>query len=599
LEERAGERRSWLKENGAIPCFKWYYIRKLKIAFLTALCAVCLPGGGAFAAVTNSITLTINTSNPGFAVSNNFIGIGVSSFSIDGDGGYTKAFTTANTQMVNLFKQIGIKHLRTIMGKADPSNPDPSNSQIDAFFDFAAAAGVSKIIWSLHLYDAETTNTWSNNKAIAAHIWNTTTVSGTVESNLLESFAFDNEPDWLRVICCADPAITGYSTPATNGGYIGVWKGWQQAIAAFAPGAKFSGPDTGSKWPCPAEINTSVSGVPFTLQFATDASAAISGANQHFYGQTGISNFTALQLATACLSSNWLATNYATVNSQIVGSLPVPYRFTECSAFDNEVNPGNQCFATGLWALDFYHWWARHGCAGVDPFTRTAQYNAAIFFDGANYIAEPYAYAMKAFALGGSGNVIYTSKFLINNPGNINVTAYGVVNSNHLYVTVINKTFDAVGSATANVTIPAPAGFQVQNARYMVLSGGPTPGASGDPTINGACLGGAEITNDGSPWAGKWTRLPVTAGGVNLSVLPATAVIVDLQNYPLLSIASPPLDPAGFHLSVSAPSGSNVVVQASTNLVNWMPLYTNAGSFLFTDSNAKSAPCRFFRLQML
>ena len=540
------------------------------------LCAGLFSSALAFGAVTNTnpITLTIDASDPGYAVPSNFVGISVSSSSIDGDNNYTKFLTTNDTQVINLFKQIGIKHMRTIVGPAESSDPDPSNAQIDAFFDFARAAGVNKIIWSLHLYNAESVTNWSNNRAVASHIWNTTTAAGTVESNLLDSFAFDNEPDWLRVICCTDPAITGYSTPASTGGYIGVWRGWQQTIAALAPGAKFSGPDTGSKWPCPGEINTSVNGVPFTLQFATDAASVISGANQHFYGQTGISNFTALQLAEACLSSNWLTTNYTLINNDIVGSLPMPYRFTECSAFDNETNAGNQIFATALWGLDFYHWWARHGCAGVNPFTRTAQYNAPIYYDGANYVAEAYAYGMKAFGLGSLGNVIYTSKFLINNPSNANVTAYGVVNSTDLYVTIINKTFSEVGSVTANVTIPAPTGFSVQTARYMVLSGGPTPGLTGNATITGACLGGAEIPNDGSAWAGAWTPLPVAAGGVSLAVQPTTAVIVDLQNIPV-TLQWPQVNANGvFSFLVTGPSGYQYSIQNSTDLVNWTSLET-------------------------
>src|SRR5262249_31074243 len=152
------------------------------------------------------------------------------------------------------------------MSRAQSSNPDPSPSQIDAFFDFAAASGVNQVIWSLHLFDAESTNDWSNNKVVASHIWNTTTANGTVERNLLDSFAFDNEPDWLHYICCMDPNISGYDTPVSTGGYSAVWSGWQEAIAGIAPGARFSGPDTGSKWPCPGEINTSVAGVPFTLR---------------------------------------------------------------------------------------------------------------------------------------------------------------------------------------------------------------------------------------------------------------------------------------------------------------------------------------------
>jgi hypothetical protein len=144
--------------------------------------------------------------------------------------------------------------------------------------------------------------------------------------------------------------------------------------------------------------------------------------------------------------------------------------------------------------------------------------------------------------------VIPMSNLLLDNPGHINLTAYGVVNSTDLYVTLINKTFDSVGSRTANVTIPAPRGFRVQNARYIVLSGGVTAGFSGDATMNGACLGGAEIPNDGAWWAGTWTRIPVSGGGVSLSVLPTTAVIVDLQKN------SPPSRPDGARAVRSNPS---------------------------------------------
>ncbi len=574
------------------------------------LLAIAWPGSAGIAQ-TCPITLTIDASNPGSAIPGNFVGICVSSMSISGDSGYIRCFTTANTQMVNLFKQIGVKHLRTIMGKANPDYPDPSNSQIDSFFDFAAAAGVNRIIWSLHLYNAddEVVTNWSNNKAIAAHIWKTTTARGTVERDLLESFAFDNEPDWLKYICCADPVVTGYFTP-TNSGYIDKWKQWCQTISAggVAPGATFSGPDTGSAWPAETNrsvVNTSIDGVPFTLRFALDAHTNIVAATQHFYGASSV-GLTAEQMAQDCLSQYWVTNDYPTLaNAALSGAAgwptnnagtPMPYRFTECSAFNNGGgNEANHIFATALWALDFYHWWAQHGCAGINPFTRTVQYNSPIYFDGTNYTAAAYAYAMKAFALGSSGRVIYPAQFAISNPSNINVTAYGVVNSTNLCVTIVNKTFDAVGSRTAAVSIPAPAGFMVKQARYMVLSGGTIPGASGDATIDGACLGGALIPNDGLSWGGTWTTLPVSGGGVSLPVLPTTAAIVVLegQTVPALGAAA-----AGttLQITVSMPAPSpSAILQVSTNFMNWNNLCTNTPPFSFTDSMRTSIPYRFYR----
>ena len=584
---------------------------RVKLAWVAAGWLL-LPGGAAFAQ-TCPITLTINPSNPGYAIPTNYLGLSVSSMSVDGDSGYTKCFTTANTQMVNLFKQIGVKHLRTIMGKANPSNTDPSNSQVDSFFDFAAAAGVSRIIWSMHLYNADpgVVTNWSNNKAVATHIWNTTTAQGTVERNLLESFAFDNEPDWLKTICCADPLITGYYTP-TNNGYIDKWKIWYETIhaAGVAPGASFSGPDTGSEWPAATttSVDTSIGGVPFTLRFATDARTNIITATQHFYGASS-SGLSADDMAEACLSASWVTNYYpALANDALAGAAnwptsnagaPMPYRFTECSAFNNGGgNKANHIFATALWALDFYHWWAQQGCAGMNPFTRTVQYNSPIYYDGTNYTAAPYAYAMKAFALGGGGSVIGPGQFAISNPSNINVTAYGVVNATNLYVTVINKTFDTVGSSTAAVSIPAPTGFALKQARCVVLSGGATAGASGNGTIEGACLGGTEIPNDGSSWAGTWTALPVSAGGVSLSVLPTTAAIIALQIQPLPELQAA-TSGGDVQLTVSMPTPAQLAtLQASTDLRNWTNLCTNTPPFTFTDLIEQTPPCRFYRARL-
>lgn len=576
---------------------------------LAALYLSCLLTVAAYAQ-TCPITLTLDVSSPGCAIPTNYVGICVSSLSIDGNSGYWKCFTTANTQMVNLFKQIGVKHLRTIMGKARSDYPDPSNSQIDAFFDFAAAAGVNKIIWSLHLYNADpgVVTNWSNNKAIAAHIWNTTTSHGTVERNLLESFAFDNEPDWLKYICCADPVITGYYTPANNG-YIDRWRTWCEAIraAGVAPGAGFSGPDTGSEWPAETStsVNTSIGGVPFTLRFVTDAHTNIITATQHFYG-AGSSGLSAEQMAEDCLSRYWVTNYYPLLANGALADAPgwptnaagspMPYRLTECSAFNNGGgNEANHIFATALWALDFYHWWAQRGCAGVDPFTRTAQYNSPIFYDGTNYVAAPYAYALKAFALGGSGNVINPWQLTVSNPSNINVTAYGVVNSTNLYVTIINKTFGAAGSRTATVSIPAPAGFAVRQARYVVLSGGAAPGASGDATIRGACLGGAEIPNNGSSWAGTWKTLPVSAGGVALPVLPTTAAILDLEIQALPELRVERSDGKVQINVLLAPPARSAVLQASTDLMNWTNIYTNTPPFTFVESMEPTAPYHFYR----
>jgi hypothetical protein len=50
-----------------------------------------------------------------------------------------------------------------------------------------------------------------------------------------------------------------------------------------------------------------------------------------------------------------------------------------------------------------------------------------------------------------------------------------------------------------------------------------------------------------------------------------------------------------FQLTITSPT-SSTIIQASTNLVNWVPVYTNyTPSFTYTDSNASSYPYRFYR----
>jgi uncharacterized repeat protein (TIGR01451 family) len=50
-----------------------------------------------------------------------------------------------------------------------------------------------------------------------------------------------------------------------------------------------------------------------------------------------------------------------------------------------------------------------------------------------------------------------------------------------------------------------------------------------------------------------------------------------------------------FHLTVSSPTSSSVIIQASTNLVNWVNVYTSTPPFTFTDSASTNYHDRFYR----
>lgn len=50
-----------------------------------------------------------------------------------------------------------------------------------------------------------------------------------------------------------------------------------------------------------------------------------------------------------------------------------------------------------------------------------------------------------------------------------------------------------------------------------------------------------------------------------------------------------------FQFNISGPSGATVVIQASTNLVNWVNVYTNTAPFVFGNFDAANYPMRFYR----
>jgi uncharacterized repeat protein (TIGR01451 family) len=50
-----------------------------------------------------------------------------------------------------------------------------------------------------------------------------------------------------------------------------------------------------------------------------------------------------------------------------------------------------------------------------------------------------------------------------------------------------------------------------------------------------------------------------------------------------------------FQFAITSGAGQTNIIQASTNLVNWIPIYTNVGSFIFTDPKATNYPDRFYR----
>lgn len=409
-------------------------------------------------------------------------------------------FSPGNQRLISIFKNLGIKNLRVGGGTVDSlSRPAPTRADVDQLFGFAKAAGL-KVIFSFRLLNGNAANA----PPMAAYIWQKYRAQ-------LNRFAIGNEPDW-RSYHHSDPRITNYPS------YLAEWRIFADAIRAAVPLASLAGPDTGSDYPVTRAANTDYEGESWTQRFADNEknSGIISAIFQHDYvGQLakGVSVPAAID---AMLSREWVAVEYPALYNHVLAPViadGLPFRMTEANDRIGGVDGASNAFASAIWALDYMHWWAAHGCAGVNFHNNEWLKTDTVFLDAnGNCHLNPKAYGIKAFDLGGHGNIAVVSIF---NPDGINLTAYAVENTGKLCVTVINKEHDAAARAARVTIVP---GDEWKNAVVLYLRGHPE-------AKTGITLGGASIRDDGS-WNGKWKRLKPRREGGWMTRLPAASAAI-------------------------------------------------------------------------
>lgn len=472
------------------------------------LLATCLLALSALAQ--SPVTLTI-TNSPGCAIPDDFTGLSFGAVAeLPGTGGVSgDFFCGTNTQLITLFGNSGLHHLRlggtTVEG---PNAAVPGRTDIDNVFAFAKAANV-KVIYSLPLLNADSTT----DAQTAQYIWQR-------YRPLLDCFAIGNEPDTKRFH--NSPDGTGTDPDITNDATcLEKWKKIAVAVTNAAPGATIAGPDAaGQKW---------------AQTFARDVkeSGLVTLITQHEYvggrpyiNKDGPERIPVRTAIDNMLSEKWAATKYPTFYTNAV--LPVvnqglPYRMTEADDYLKGITNASDSFASALWALDYLHWWAAHGCSGVNFHNTEWLKTDTVFFDSSTGTCQsnPKAYGIKAFDLGSHGRVEPVS---IGNAEGLNLTAYAVGNTTALFVTIINKEHNA-GARDAVITI-VPAGFPFQKAAVMCLAA-----ENGDVGARkGITLGGAPITNH-SIWVGKWTKLKFNKSAqCGVKVPAGSAAIVKIYN---------------------------------------------------------------------
>ena len=435
------------------------------------LIAIVLVIAGTFANAVYSqgaATVSVYISSPGALIPDDFIGFSFETrrvnYDSEGVAGYF--FDSTNTQAVTLFRQLGVKSLRVGGGSVDDARtPIPNAKDIDALFRFAKAADV-KVIYSLRLRDGNA----AQNASIAKYIWDN-------YRNYLDCFTIGNEPKQ-------------YSSFSRQ------WKIMADEIVKVVPEAKFCGP---------APVSSMDGGAEQIRSFAED------------FGKTGLLKFVtahdypggnSLRNATdgnsgrdQMLSGAWLEHYQAFYNQFVpaVGALGLKYKYDEGSSFyKGGAKDASDTYAAALWCLDFMHWWAAHGCAGINFHNnRWPMYNITICKDAAgNYQTRPQGYGIKAFDVGGHGRVVPVT---VSRPG---IRAYGVLDSRNLYLTIINKEHGEYGR-DAEATVKGISSTGPVEVMYLKA---PKNDVS---ATNGISLGDATINNTGE-WQGKWTLLPST-----------------------------------------------------------------------------------------
>lgn len=434
-----------------------------------------------------AVTVSVNTAAPGCFIPEDFIGFSFETrrvnYNSEGVAGYF--FDATNTQVVALFRQLGVKSLRVGGGSVDdPQTPIPGPKDIDALFRFAKAAGV-KVIYSLRLKEGDA----AQNASIAKYIWDN-------YRDYLDCFTIGNEPNQ-------------YSTFSQQ------WKSMADEIVKVVPEAKFCGP---------AAVSSMDGGAEQIRKFATDfgKSGRIKFVTAHDYpGGNALRNATdGASGRDQMLSGAWLD-HYQVFYDQFVpavSALGLPYKYDEGSSFyKGGAKEASDTFASALWCLDFMHWWAAHGCGGIHFHNnRWAMYNITLCQDAAgNYQSRPQGYGIKAFDLGGHGRVVPVT---VSRSG---LRAYGVVDASHLYLTIINKEH---GESGRDVEV-AVKGIEVKEPVQIMYLKAPKNDVA---ATTGISLGNATINNAGE-WQGKWTQLPpVEKGPLTIPVSAASAVIVKI-----------------------------------------------------------------------
>jgi hypothetical protein len=465
-----------------------------------------------------SLTVRLDPSRPGAAIPPGFSGLSFEiALVLPGPNG-VHYFRSNNLPLITLFRTLGIEHLRIGGNTSDrDAKRLPSEADLDSLFAFAKAASV-KVIYCLRLRNGDPPEDARLVKYVMDRY-----------APQLDCFSIGQEPSAYPVEKVdTRPKAERMGAAAEKyryEDYHDAWKSFAHAIIASVPEVRFCGPSV---------HNNPTWARRFMEDFAQSNHVTL--ITEHLYPGGAGGKVPTPEIGRERMLSNDFVRVYQRLYDGFVPmacSNSLPYRLEEVNNYFNggATNVSNT-FASSLWGLDFMHWWAAHGAAGLDFHTgdrvavgsqlQPSRYTA--FYSATNgFVVRPLGYGIKAFALGSAGRVIPVR---VPDQPPLNFSAYAVLAAeNTLCVALINKEHGPA-SGDANVMIEAGPGYSRGQVLFLAATNGDVAAQTG------VTLGDAAIRADGS-WQGTWTSLvPSPAGGFTVKVPSSSAAIVRLSGLP-------------------------------------------------------------------
>jgi Glycosyl hydrolase family 79 C-terminal beta domain len=193
------------------------------------------------------------------------------------------------------------------------------------------------------------------------------------------------------------------------------------------------------------------------------------------------------------------------------------------SAFGGSNNGVTNSYGAALWAMDYFCYMAYNtNMEGMNLHTgpigsNAGSYNAISPVGAASsYTLEAPGYGLWAFHYGSQGQPLHTT---LSNPSNVNVTAYGLLETNGSEtVHLINKTS---GSSASDVTVTITPDGSYTHAQVITLQQ-----ADDDVTaLSGITFGGQPMKSDGT-WSGGYGPQQDLSNGTFTFTLPHTQAAI-------------------------------------------------------------------------